>query len=277
VPTEPDAYPRTDQGPQNPSLPPPPVSPTNQVPLPNAEELPADNRINVTVNLPQKHWIVEWLPIGTNAALAVIGVFAICIYGGQLGAMRDSNQINREALTSVQRAFVNMGKNMQENAIIIPGQTAIQTWEFRPRLENSGVTPTRNAQNHANWIPWKGPLPDKFPFSDMGTQSTQNTRFILGPKEAATGANLEVPFSYIKSVKDDTEQLYFYGWVSYQDIFPKTAEHISMYCIELTDVRGELKPGTPYTFLWALCPTHNCADDECIGQPYGTPNRIWPN
>jgi hypothetical protein len=248
-------------------MPPPPIPPAEP------EKNPPDNSTRVTVNLPGKTRTIEWIQLGMSIALAVLGAIAICIYGGELKAMIESNGINRDALTSVQRAFVNIGKNMQENAVIIPGQAEIQTWEFRPKLENSGVTPTRNARNHANFLPWDGPLPDNFPFPDLG--QIPEVPFILGPKEAATGALLEVPFSAVKDVRDKKRKLFFYGWVDYKDIFPKTSEHISMFCIELTDVRGELKPNTPYQLTWGLCPRHNCADTECNGEPYGTPTRVW--
>jgi hypothetical protein len=34
-------------------------------------------------------------------------------------------------------------------------------------------------------------------------------------------------------------------------------------------------------FMWANCSgaglRHNCADEECNGEPYGNPTRVWPN
>jgi hypothetical protein len=208
-----------------------------------------------------------WSAFGAAVIYASVAAWQAC-------EMRRATDVTHEALTSVQRAFVNVGKNMQDNAVFIPGQAEIQTWEFRPRLENSGVTPTRNARNHANFVRWDGPLPENFPFPDLG-QPARDIPFILGPKEAATGALLEVPFSEVRDVRDKKRKLYFYGWISYEDIFPKTTEHVSMFCIELTDVRGELKPNTPYQLAWGLCPRHNCADSECNGEPYGTPTRVW--
>jgi hypothetical protein len=207
---------------------------------------------------------------------AIVGLCGLAYLRGQLGAMIESNKINREALVSVQRAFVNIGKNMQENQVIIPGQAEVKTWEFRPKLGNSGVTPTKNARNHANFLPLNEMFPENFQFFDIGQQSPE-VPFILGPKEDTTGALLEVPFDRVKDVRDKKAKLFFYGWVIYEDIFPETPKHISMFCIELVDVRGELKPNTPYALAWGLCPRHNCADDECKGEPYGTPTKIWPN
>jgi hypothetical protein len=209
---------------------------------------------------------------------------AAVIYAGiaayQSIKMRESNEINSQSLLSVQRAFVIIGKNMQENAVMESGKmgtgkTFPKSWEFRPHLQNSGGTPTRNARNHASFLYVPVPLPEQYRFADMG--DIREVPFILGPKEDATGALLSVPFDIIKKVKNKTMRLYFYGWVTYDDIFPKTPKHVSMFCTELTDIRGELTTGSQYQFAWSLCGHHNCADDECIGEPYGTYGKMWPN
>lgn len=103
--TKDDATPETNQSSENTNTP-PPVAPQSRQVLSRAEQGPPDNRVNTAVNVPQKHWTIDWLPIGINAALAVIGVFAICIYGDQLSQMRTANEISKESLVSVQRAFV---------------------------------------------------------------------------------------------------------------------------------------------------------------------------
>jgi len=46
-----------------------------------------------------------WKFIG-EMVLVVIGIYLACVYSGQLTQMIESNKINRESLTSVQRAFV---------------------------------------------------------------------------------------------------------------------------------------------------------------------------
>lgn len=210
--------------------------------------------------------------------IGVLTLLALTVYTRityeQWKAMLDSNAINREALESVQRAFVNIGKTMQDNPVVIPGQNEIRGWEFRPRMANSGSTPTRNASSHANFLFLPAALPADFSFPDLGAQ-TPDIPFILGPKEEAMGALLNVPFSAIEDVKGKKTRLFFWGWATYNDIFPKTPQHISMFCIELAEVRGPLTPNTGYQFLWSLCGRHNCADDECRGEPYGTPTKVW--
>jgi len=173
-----------------------------------------------------------------------------------------------------QRAFVNFGKLMQDNGVVTSEHPGIQVWEFRPYMGNSGDTPTRNAQVHANFLFLPTALPANFSFVDLDQGSIPNTRFILGPKEDnVTGPLLSLPIYVLQAVKDKTAHLYFYGWLTYQDVFPKTPPHISMFCMELTDVRGQLADGS-HQFLYALCQHHNCADDECRGEKYGG-DKTW--
>jgi hypothetical protein len=195
-------------------------------------------------------------------------------------AMDASNAQGQAALEATiaqsrldQRAFVNFGKTMEDNPVITPEHPDIQVWEFRPYIGNSGDTPTRNAQVYANFLPLPTPLPANFSFPDLDT-TTPNTRFVLGPKENATGPLLSIPIALLQGVKDRTVHLYFYGWLTYQDVFQKTPPHMSMFCIELNDVRGQMVQGTGYQFAWTLCQHHNCADDECKGEPYGNA-KTW--
>ena len=176
-----------------------------------------------------------------------------------------------------QRAFAYFGKTMKDTPVSIPGHPEIQGWEFLPRVSNSGDTPTRSARHHASFLYLPTPVPNNFSFSDYVQQGPQvpDSPFMLGPKEEITGTLLTIPFTVMEGVRDKTLHLYFYGWLTYHDIFPKTPLHISMFCMELADIRGQLVPGTNYLFTWTLCPRHNCADDECRGEPYGTPTKTW--
>lgn len=194
-------------------------------------------------------------------------------------AARRSADIARDALTSAQRAFVIFGKSMQDNAVIVPGPPMqITQWEFRPRIENSGSTPTRNAQNHANFLPVAN-LPNDFQFPDAGNE-VDNTRFVLGPKESATGALLSVPFQAVNATRTGNGgHIFFWGWARYRDVFRNTPEHISMFCIELLETRAvDLEhpvAGANYFMTSQLCGrNHNCSDDECDGEHYGN-GQVW--
>jgi hypothetical protein len=58
-------------------------------PLPSdAHEIALDEWRHGVLNSPRTARLVEWLQLGANVALAVIGVVAICIYGGELNVMK---------------------------------------------------------------------------------------------------------------------------------------------------------------------------------------------
>jgi hypothetical protein len=73
---------------QPPSPPAPVVPANNEAVLPERDKNPRQEQINVTVNTPSQTRAAEWLQLGINAVLAVVGVIAICIYGGELNVMR---------------------------------------------------------------------------------------------------------------------------------------------------------------------------------------------
>ena len=199
-------------------------------------------------------------------------------------AMEVSNAQSKAALDATiaqsrldQRAFVNFGKSMKDNAILVAGKNDVQEWEFWPRLGNSGNTPTRNARMRANFLYLPTVLAANFNFPDLG-EPIPPSPFGLGPKEQdITGPLLNVPETAIQDVRNKTMHLYFWGWLTYRDVFSQTPLHVSMFCMELSDVRGQLVGGTTVTFNYTLCPRHNCADEECDGEPYGAPSKIWPN
>jgi hypothetical protein len=169
---------------------------------------------------------------------------------------------------------------MQVNFVVDPKNSQkISSWEFRPVLENSGTTPTRQARHHVNYfsLPVSVAFPPKqFTFPDLHTpEDPTEAPFGLGPREIATGALLSISKEVITNVKDRRQNLYFWGWATYRDVFPKTPEHITMFCFALSGIRGELVPNAQQGFLWSLCNRHNCEDDECKGEPYGTPTKIW--
>jgi hypothetical protein len=79
---------KSENEPSKPPAQPPILPPDNDAVLSEAEENPSNKTINVTVNLPLETRQIEWLQLGVSSFLAVVGVVAICIYGGQLDVMK---------------------------------------------------------------------------------------------------------------------------------------------------------------------------------------------
>ena len=77
--------PENTQG--QPSLP-SPIATDDTAILRGAKTTPSGKGETETERLLQGTRTIEWLQFGTNALLAVIGVAALCIYGGQLKVMK---------------------------------------------------------------------------------------------------------------------------------------------------------------------------------------------
>ena len=144
-------------------------------------------------------------------------------------------------------------------------------------FENSGTTPTKNAIGHINFLPIPRGivLPPGFRFPDSG--NTDNSRFLVGPKGAQTLGPLSIPIETLRLVRSNAVHLTIYGWVTYNDIFKDTPLHITMFCLDLPEIPADPASTTPIPVLtWNSCLRHNCGDDECKGEPYGSPTAIWP-
>jgi hypothetical protein len=220
--------------------------------------------------------VLEWLRKPENhtyvttgcavlAALitAIYTVFAIL----QWSAMRESNKINREALQSVQRAFVTFSPSLDTIIRITPQTNRANFWDFTIPIENSGVTPTRGMTGHADIWTGHDKMPDDFTFPDTGNSPPQ--LLVLGPKGKTALGPIGVTPDIIEALesvpKGGSWHLYFYGWAKYRDIFEGTPEHVTKFCYELTSISGDpWMPKKPDLYSYFIaCPRHNCTDEEC--------------
>ena len=190
-----------------------------------------------------------------------------------LAETKESNAINRESLISVQRAFVTFSKNLNATPVIDSAHNSVIEWDFRPILENSGVTPARHAMHHFTMQPFPSDLPADFAFPSGNAETRP---FVLGPKQSATGALLKIQPAELLFIQKMHCHLYFWGWVTYYDIFPSTRQHISMFCTAVTGIHGDpTKAGTPLTLDFEECDRHNCNDEDCNGAK-GDPRKKQP-
>jgi hypothetical protein len=204
----------------------------------------------------------EWLK---EHSVEMIGVFVLVIYTTytalNLSAIRESNNINREAVISVQRAFVTPQAFMAL-AITDATRKIVTDWQFYIPWGNSGVTPTRYAVTHSSFAPYYGVIPGNFPFPDLGP--SKRTPLVLGPKATLTSSALQVPVGVLRSINPTGLHLYFWGWLSYNDTFARTKRHVTEVCRELTQINGDVSnPNQPVQWIFTLCDHHNCVDEEC--------------
>jgi hypothetical protein len=225
---------------------------------------------NPNGNSTQPPWwrqLKVWTFIG-EIVLVVITVRIACIYSDQLDQMIESNKINRDALTSVQRAFVFLG---EPTTFRIPKDKSV-VFYIRFPWENSGTTPTKTLTTHTSWRAQPNPITRDFPFQDVWDEgvSQVNVETLIGPR-ANTGNNVgPITAPYIAAVQQRKYHLYFWGHANYRDTFDNTPEHITRFCVELVGFYGDPfgKTSDPLgktsvTPIFNDCGFYTCADSLC--------------
>jgi hypothetical protein len=182
----------------------------------------------------------------------------------QFSQLQESNRINREALESVQRAFVSLAHLQQEETLAY-GTSYIA---FHSQWENVGVT----SANVTDYLFEDGklsrePSDDQFEHG-VETKPLHVSRYIgphdpywVGPFMIRT----DVLLGSISPQK--TERYFFWGWIVYRDVFKHTRLHVTEFCRKATDVgqaisesdKTNIKPFVRLEF----CEEHNCADEQC--------------
>jgi hypothetical protein len=217
----------------------------------------------------------------TEHSNAIMAVFTILIFAAttaytviailQWNAMRDSNEINRENVESVQRALVSFGGQVGHIKRVsgkkITKLTLVMPWE------NTGVTPSMNGKSRGNWKTFEGPggIPDNYTYPDQS--AIKLTQFEISPKGYGN-ITADVPIEWIQAVKNGGFRMFVYGWITYDDIFSKASNgtrktpiHLSEFCDEITNVKSipddVTNPDASITWELSLCSEHNCTDERC--------------
>ena len=209
---------------------------------------------------------------GAAAVIAFLALIALAVNAWlihcQLKAMLDLNGVTREAVESVQRAFVFYSPNgiSQYGVIETNGSRNTKGWVFYIPYKNAGNTPTRNLTDHVSV--YHGPqITDGFDFRDFqdGQSSTAD------PQTTIYYATTIFPTDVIHQAELGLQHIYFYGWATYNDVFPKTPKRVTKFCFEL-HVSGDWSAigtmiGTQSSLCMANSKTlHNCSDEDCGNQ-----------
>jgi hypothetical protein len=197
----------------------------------------------------------------TTFFLVVSAIYQSCILQGQWESMAEGNRISRDALVSVQRAFV-----FPRWAQAIPTLNDVR---FKMTWENSGSTPTRGARTYVSAHTFDGEMPDNYDFPDLG--NLKKIHLYIGPKSEISSSEMTVPNSEIISVREHRGRLYLWGWITYRDIFDDTAPHITKFCHEVIEI-----PNAMGQVVYSLCPRNNCTDEECSEQSSGRKPAGYP-
>jgi hypothetical protein len=215
---------------------------------------------------------------------------------------RESNQINRDAYTAVQRAFISVSGYRPKDAI---SDGEHHSWFFWPMIINDGNTRTR----HISYISYIG---ERFIFDESDAQNpamrnmwletlnahqgdpddifyvySANLRLsvVVKPTEIPDGFNHAIPSSWVlnsigpkesgllwpgraiwdtelSGIMSSRTERQIIGSVHYRDVFKDTDEHISKFCFIV--IADRTKDGKITFKDGGLCSHWNCADEECI-------------
>ncbi|MGA8090570.1 MAG: hypothetical protein WCA10_25060 [Terracidiphilus sp.] len=170
-----------------------------------------------------------------------------------------SAQTSKEALTSVQRAFLSV--NTFDITRLVKGQSFDGSVRIAFSWENGGDTPTKDMEVlvSSTWLP--KPMPESYPLEKMLGQHPLH--MFVGPKSSSRSQPLVIPSHDVLAIYHHSGHLYIWGKAAYRDVFNGSPVHETMFCTELTDVNGDPLGGGPVNIQTASCDHGNCADEEC--------------
>jgi hypothetical protein len=194
----------------------------------------------------------------TAVFTAVLAVFTYLLY-------RVADRTDETARTA-QRAFVSFKDLQFSLRVADPTGTKLLAYQMAGGWENSGTTPARRGVSRISYRYFAGPMPTDFDFKDIVTDETNP--FVLGPKATAYVVLVPpIPMTVFIGIQQGTQHLYFWGWTTYDDIFPHSIRHLTEFCGEITQVVSSLPditdPKSQFRIGSHSCPTHNCYDEDC--------------
>ncbi len=196
-------------------------------------------------------------------AILVVTVRIAYIYTGQLKQMIESNRINREALYTVQRAYI-VYDGVEHDVVnaVIGAQKIVplgKAFRFYAKWDNSGNTP---AIEVVQAFGVAGRQPGKLSEENFLLEGQENdpqfSTSVVGPQTSVTSRVQYMPISFANASEGER---YFFGWTYYRDTFTNTKPHITEFCEHLDTV--ETAPRDAYRFTLSQCREHNCVDEFC--------------
>jgi Sec-independent protein translocase protein TatA len=182
-----------------------------------------------------------------------------------LAQMKEQTGISRDALISVQRAFVNPSLNYGTVTDPFSGNPIYMSINIK--WENVGVTPTRKLIIHDNSL-----LGNKLPnvLRDMRNSEPPygNVEIFLGPKSEVFSRGINLTLPMLESAWKTNLHVYLWGWARYRDVFNDSKPHITRYCHDITiaPLPNQTGRNTGWTTVPHTCPAGNCTDDDCKEQ-----------
>jgi hypothetical protein len=193
--------------------------------------------------------------------------------------MRESNRINREALESVQRAFVSF-QRYEYFRLQDADNVNLHNWDIIGDFENNGSTNATNVVGilQAQELPSE-PTEEQFRgnYSNFPTIGIppKSTRAVRIPHPIPEPLIFGVDLGPVITAKSPTQthfnrHLFVWSWVYYKDVFLGTKPHVTELCNQLTGINLLTENYNPlpnqagrFNFAYAGCSNHNCEDEQC--------------
>lgn len=191
----------------------------------------------------------------TTIILTFSAIYQSCVLQGQWVSMLESNRINREALVSVQRAFV-FPKDPSAGALR-DAKGNITLLSFRIVWENSGSTSTKDLTVNINSNTFDAP-PEGDMFPD--NPSRLDTPLVIGPKAIIYSDPAVIQGEELKAVRDGKKLLFVWGRARYKDLFVDTKVHRTRFAYKIA------WNNNARAFAISMHNKFNCADEECDRQ-----------
>ncbi|MGB9236471.1 MAG: hypothetical protein WCC04_18840 [Terriglobales bacterium] len=189
-----------------------------------------------------------------------------------VAAAEGANAVAREALISVQRAFVtyegftphrDVGRLESD-----PLKNSVH-WVFVSKYENNGSTPAKWTIGHSEiGVISSEPEEERFQdikgkalaFGTIGPKSVKDVQPISLLETELFYASLG-DIKHLKSFKVK-QNVFMWGWIAYRDIFSDTHVHVTEYCLHVNNARVNTVTEN-VEILADNCTHHNCIDEEC--------------
>jgi hypothetical protein len=200
--------------------------------------------------------IIAW----ATAIYVVVSTFQWC-------ALRESNRISREALTSVQRAFV------FATGITLYAPVGAKSAMAIAQIENAGATAATNLVIVANRQILQSPqnLGEHFDYPDAvpGAPSPRT----LGPKETTISSITPIDPTCLDLLARGEVRLFEWGRITYTDVFH--VPHETDFCFFTVGGVVDYPQGSNKSLVFFPCTEHNCVDDACPKPEQRTKRVEW--
>jgi len=200
--------------------------------------------------------------------IEILGLLVLVTYAGFTIAiwytMKRANDIAKIAYQSGQRAYI-VYEDMNHTMGVVTNPMGKDTIVFNieARMQNAGNTPAVDALAVIGASEQEEEITEQEFLGAVPHTLVKQPVASIGPK-IPFGCG---PVHVADSFADSTERpRYIWGWVLYNDIFPKTKPHVTEFCVPVT--RIEKDDIVNYSFTKStVCTRHNCIDEFCDDYP----------